>query len=828
MTIKFFIQTIRFLIIALCLLFPTFAAAGAITRDTVWQGEVALQDDILVPAGVTLTIRPGTVVRVATAESTKTDPEYMSPLTEITVRGNLKVEGTAKSPVLFSSAGEKKAGGWAGIIVDGGAADLRSCRIMHAESAVYVVDGTVRLADSELRENRYGITALGAKSTLTITAGLITDNDYGLFLHKEAKVDSRDCTVRNNRKKDFYTDSFREYPGKMSYSRGGEPAVARIYGNEVLLGDTVWQGRIEVKGIIRVPDGSRLVIMPGTIVEFRKRDTNGDGIGENGLLIQGLLLAKGNAKAPIIFRSAEKTGRQGDWDAINIMNSDGAQNLLEYCQIEDAYRGLHFHFSNVAVINSVLRNNYRAIQFQESTVTMRGNWLYGNKSGIQGRDSEVDFAGNVVGNNYLGGNLFRNDIQVRGNRFLSNLKEGLRLREGAAVVEGNLFDGNRYGLLVADAYYGSFGRNVIINNSEAGFSLKNADNIEITDNFIGNNGINGMSVQDVRAGIRGNQIAGNGERGMGIISFSGLITGNNFVRNGLYAIDLEGKNDVEAPANWWGGADAERVILDRSDDPLRGKVTHDGAVQTPLPYVWPLRDVPASTSWEGEIVVTGKLDVAKDATLSILPGTKVKFAEGAGLAVNGKLIARGEKTREITFTSLQKKEAGAWDEVLLEHANNSAIAYAVFEYATWGVHSHFTNLSLSDSRIHDNYGGMRFRSGPVTVTRCLFTDNTIGIRSYMGNGIFTENVITRNETGVFVREKGGGLTISKNNLFANSGYNIRVGDFNNEDVNARENWWGGGDPADTLFDGRKEPGIGIILYEPFLQKPISAGQAAGQ
>ena len=204
MTIKFTNQTIGLFIISFCILFPAFAAAGVITKDTVWQGEVALQDDILVPAGITLTIRPGTIVRVATAESTKTDPEYMSPLTEITVRGTLKVEGTAKSPVLFTSAGGNKASNWAGIIIDGGAADLRSCRIMDAESALYVVDGTVRLADSELRGNRYGITALGAKSIVKVTACLITDNDYGLFLYREAKVDSRDCTVRDNRKKDFY------------------------------------------------------------------------------------------------------------------------------------------------------------------------------------------------------------------------------------------------------------------------------------------------------------------------------------------------------------------------------------------------------------------------------------------------------------------------------------------------------------------------------------------------------------------------------------------------------------------------------------------------
>jgi hypothetical protein len=115
---------------------------------------------------------------------------------------------------------------------------------------------------------------------------------------------------------------------------------------------------------------------------------------------------------------------------------------------------------------------------------------------------------------------------------------------------------------------------------------------------------------------------------------------------------------------------------------------------------------------------------------------------------------------------------------------------------------------------------MRFRSGPVEVKHSLFDNNSIGIRAYIGNAIIRENVFTGNETGIFVREKGGGLTITRNNIFDNSSYNIRIGDFNDEDVAARDNWWGGVDPATTFFDGRNEPGIGNVLYEPFRSEPV--------
>jgi hypothetical protein len=79
----------------------------------------------------------------------------------------------------------------------------------------------------------------------------------------------------------------------------------------------------------------------------------------------------------------------GDWDSINILGSDLSQNLIEFSQIQDAYRGMHFHYSNVAVTNSVLTNNYRGIQFQESLVILSRNMFYDNKSGGQARDSEV-------------------------------------------------------------------------------------------------------------------------------------------------------------------------------------------------------------------------------------------------------------------------------------------------------------------------------------------------------------------------------------------------------------------------------------------------------
>jgi hypothetical protein len=211
--------------------------------------------------------------------------------------------------------------------------------------------------------------------------------------------------------------------------------------------------------------------------------------------------------------------------------------------------------------------------------------------------------------------------------------EGIKVREGTAFVEENFIDGNRHGLMVTDMYFGNYIRNVITSNGEVGASMKNMDNIEVQGNFIAGNGLNGMNVQNVRATITGNQISENGERGMAIISFEGVITGNNFVRNGLYAVGLDGPSDISARLNWWGGDDIEKIVYDRMDEQSRGRVLYEKPSETPFPYEWPVQSVLADITWHGDIIVKNAATVLTGATLTIMPKTKVEFAENSGLVI---------------------------------------------------------------------------------------------------------------------------------------------------------------------------------------------------
>lgn len=224
--------------------------------------------------------------------------------------------------------------------------------------------------------------------------------------------------------------------------------------------------------------------------------------------------------------------------------------------------------------------------------------------------------------------------------------------------------------------------------------------------------------------------------------------------------------------------------------------------------------------WQGTVQVNRSFTVPKGKTLEIRPGSRVLLSKGTRLIVRGALKAVGRKGEEIVFSSSKKSSDGRWQEILLESASDSTMEHCIIENASGGLQVHDTKLNLIACTIRNTKVGLRFRGGPININKCQFTGNGIGLRSYKGLGHISESDFTNNEIGIFIREKGGGLTITGSNLFQNKTYNMRLGDFNNEDVQASGNWWGNENPLATIFDARNEPGIGHVLFEPFSKERI--------
>lgn len=319
--------------------------------------------------------------------------------------------------------------------------------------------------------------------------------------------------------------------------------------DQTLWQDTTWEGEVVIDGVLTVAPDVTLSIRPGTLVRFTFRDTNGDGVGENEMFIQGILKANGSVEAPIRFTAAGEP-KPGAWGAINMMMSEG-DNVLAHCIVEYGYRGFHAHFANAVIRNSAFRHNLRGLQFQEATISMERSRIEDNLNGVQFRNSKVDLSDVDIVGSYWGLRGVYNELTMKNCRIENNLINGVNLRDSTLSVSDSSVSGNRKGLYLQRTKV-TVEKNLLANNSEHGLYLEDSEGI-----------------------VRGNSISSNGRAGIRTLGFSGVITGNSLSGNGEYALQNDGVTAVAAPGNWWGVVDAEGIaalVRDNRDRPGTGPV----------------------------------------------------------------------------------------------------------------------------------------------------------------------------------------------------------------------------------------------------------------
>ncbi len=123
-----------------------------------------------------------------------------------------------------------------------------------------------------------------------------------------------------------------------------------------------WSGTIIIRGDVVITRSGRLVINPGTRVYFEPNtdvSKSGKDKTKSELIVEGVIIARGDINNKILFSSKSDKPRMGDWYGITISNPKQI-STFEYCTIEYAYNGLYIKKSNPQILNSHLRYNYNA------------------------------------------------------------------------------------------------------------------------------------------------------------------------------------------------------------------------------------------------------------------------------------------------------------------------------------------------------------------------------------------------------------------------------------------------------------------------------------
>jgi len=173
-----------------------------------------------------------------------------------------------------------------------------------------------------------------------------------------------------------------------------------------------------------------------------------------------------------------------------------------------------------------------------------------------------------------------------------------------------------------------------------------------------------------------------------------------------------------------------------------------------------------NTTWTREgspYIVTADIVVEPDVYLFIDPGVLIKFKSGTTLIIDGALIAKGNSTNIIVFTSdLTLPSPGSWGGIVFRRNVKQTLEWVKIEFASTGINVENGEIVITNSFIIQNGIGVSITGGSiVTVANSSISYNT-------GNGLYVEKWLSTtvkaivNLERVIIKHNGGsGISIGR-------------------------------------------------------------------
>lgn len=205
-------------LLSMCLIFAAYLStvsaqtpvrkSGILAANEIWSNVVDVVGDVLVPAGVKLTIKANTLIRFSPGQDSEKGG-YDKSLCELIIEGELDAEGKEKFEVKFTSAAEKpQSGDWYGIVFrkeETAKSKLRNCIVefafdgitcINASPDLYVniIEGNFRngvlcdiisspqIFDNRIANNGYAGINCKINSSPTLARNEVTGNRYGILI----------------------------------------------------------------------------------------------------------------------------------------------------------------------------------------------------------------------------------------------------------------------------------------------------------------------------------------------------------------------------------------------------------------------------------------------------------------------------------------------------------------------------------------------------------------------------------------------------------------------------------------------------------------------
>jgi len=280
--------------------------------------------------------------------------------------------------------------------------------------------------------------------------------------------------------------------------------AATFYVTSDVTSDTTWTtgNTYIVQTNLQISPSATLAIQSGVVVKFDSNYT---------MIVNGTLIASGDASNMITFTSNNSSPSAGDWRKIIFtLSSDGDNSIINYCRIEYALVGIQVGNVSLQILNNEISNiETNGIDLYQSNSQISYNHITNTRNGVKIYDSPSP----IVTNNQISLSLhaikaYGSNPTIEGNTFEDNTGDAVLLEFSSPSIHNNTFTNNRGGISAQFASNPHIYENTISGSTTTGISCYYFSNATIENNVISNSDT-GIYVSDYSVPvINDNQITG--------------------------------------------------------------------------------------------------------------------------------------------------------------------------------------------------------------------------------------------------------------------------------------------------------------------------------